>query len=441
MPEIANEGSVYSVSEITRLIKKTLEGRSDFSGVWVRGEIYNFTTHASGHIYFTLKDDNAVISAVFFRSANRGLSFKPRDGMTVLVQGNITVYEKRGSYQLNVTAMQEEGIGELQRRIERLKQKLLAEGLFDPSRRRPLPFLPRRIGIATSPTGAAVRDIIKVALRRYPGIGIVIAPAIVQGDGAVESIVAAIRELNRPEYGIDVIIAGRGGGSFEDLMPFNEEPVVRAFATSRVPIVSAVGHQIDHPLCDDAADMAAPTPSAAAEIAVPLKDELVMEIDYYADRLARSAGSLVEALRKRIDAAVGRRVFREPREITRRKSADLSHIESRVIAGLAARIAHARARLLNIPDMRILARTVIERKKHAFALAVGAIEKLSPLAVLHRGYAIPRDDRGRVIRSINDTAIGSIIALLIRDGTLDCAVNAIIPGGIGGTNGKEKAGG
>ena len=238
---------VYTVAELTRSIKRTLEGRAEFNNLWVKGEIFNLTVHSSGHIYFSLRDNDAVISAVFFRHANRNLTFKLKEGMNILALGSITVYEKRGSYQINVSMVKQEGLGELQKRIEMLKQKLAAEGVFSPERKRPIPFLPRRLGIATSPTGAAVQDIIKVALRRYPTIEIIIAPAVVQGVDAPVSIARAIEELNRPEYRIDCIIAGRGGGSFEDLMPFNEELVVRAFYNSRVPIISAVGHQIDHP--------------------------------------------------------------------------------------------------------------------------------------------------------------------------------------------------
>ncbi len=204
--------------------------------------------------------------------------------MSIFAFGGVTVFEKRGSCQFNVAAVRLEGEGELQKRIEQLKKKLTAEGIFDQARKRPLPFLPKRIGIVTSPTGAALRDIIKVALRRFPNIEIVLAPAKVQGDDAAQTIVRGIEELNRPEHRIDVIIAGRGGGSFEDLMPFNEESVVRAFCKSPVPIVSAVGHQIDHPLCDDAADVAAPTPSAAAEIVVPVKQDLFNEINYHIQR-------------------------------------------------------------------------------------------------------------------------------------------------------------
>ena len=431
----SSQQKVYTVSEITRSIKRTLEGRAEFNNLWVRGEIFNLTLHSSGHIYFSLRDDDAVISAVFFRHANRNLDFKLKEGMSVLALGSITVYEKRGSYQINVSMLRQEGIGDLQRRIELLKQKLMKEGIFDPARKRPIPFLPRRLGVATSPTGAAVRDIIKVALRRYPNIAIVIAPAIVQGGEAPVSIARAIEELNRPEYRIDCIIAGRGGGSFEDLMPFNEEIVVRAFYNSRVPIISAVGHQVDHPLCDDAADLAAPTPSAAAELAVPVKDDLAGEVDYFMIRANNAAASLIRELSARIEGVLDRRIFRDPFEIVNRKEQLLADTVSLMLSGVKERVSNSRSRFLLIPDIRMIIRNLLNNKKHLFVMALKAMEQLSPMAVLKRGYAIPLDETDAVVRSVGDTGVGRLIRLLIQDGSLRCSVNSIHPGG---NRGKKK---
>ena len=228
--------TVYTISELTRIIKQTLADNPDLNSVWIKGEISNLTYHSSGHIYFSLKDNDAVVSAAFFKYVNKNLSFKLEEGMNVLAFGSVNIFDKRGTYQFIIAEVRLEGIGELLKRIEQLKKRLLEEGIFDASHKKKIPFLPRRIGIVTSPTGAAVRDIIKVAMRRFPNIEIVIAPAKVQGDLAAESVVRGIEELNNPEHRIDVIIAGRGGGSFEDLMAFNEEIVVRAFYNSRVPI-------------------------------------------------------------------------------------------------------------------------------------------------------------------------------------------------------------
>jgi exodeoxyribonuclease VII large subunit len=431
----SSQQKVYSVSEITRSIKRTLEGRSEFNNLWVRGEIFNLTMHSSGHIYFSLRDDDAVISAVFFRHANRSLDFKLKEGMNVLALGSITVYEKRGGYQINVSLLRQEGIGDLQRRIELLKQKLMKEGMFDPGRKRPIPFFPQRLGVATSPTGAAVRDIIKVALRRYPNIEIVIAPAIVQGDEAPVSIARAIEELNRPEYRIDCIITGRGGGSFEDLMPFNEEIVVRAFYNSRVPIISAVGHQVDHPLCDDAADLAAPTPSAAAELAVPVKKDLAGEVDYLMIRTNNAVSSLIRGLSVRIEGVLGRRIFRDPFEIVNRKEQMLADTVNQMLSGVKGRVSYNKNRFLLIPDIRMIIRNLINIKKHSFVMVLKAMEQLSPMAVLQRGYAVPLDEIDAVIRSVGDTEVGRLIRLLIQDGTLRCIVNSIHPGG---DRGKKK---
>lgn len=428
---------VYTVAELTRSIKRTLEGRADFNNLWVKGEIFNLTVHSSGHIYFNLRDNDAVISAVFFRHANRNLDFRLKEGMNVLALGSITVYEKRGSYQINVSMVKQEGLGDLQKRIEMLKQKLAAEGVFSPERKRTIPFLPGRLGIATSPTGAAVQDIIKVALRRYPTIGIVIAPAVVQGVEAPVSIARAIEELNRPEYGIDCIIAGRGGGSFEDLMPFNEEIVVRAFYNSRVPIISAVGHQIDHPLCDDAADMFAPTPSAAAELAVPLKEDLNGEIEYLMIRITNAVGSLLRDLNTRVEGIRSRRIFRDPFEIVNRKEQMLTDMLNQMLSSLKDKVSSGKSRLLSIPDIRMIIKNLINTKKHSYIMALKAMEQLSPMAVLQRGYAIAQDDEGSLIRSVADTEVDSLIRLLLSDGSLQCSVNSIQHGG---SNGKEKNG-
>ncbi len=437
MNDTLSPQKVYTVSDLTRTIKRTLEGKPELSALWVKGEIFNLTMHSSGHIYFSLRDDDAVISAVFFRYANKNLDFKLKEGMNVLALGSITVYERRGSYQINVSMLRPEGVGDLQKRIELLKQKLLKEGVFDPARRRPLPFFPRRLGIATSPTGAAVRDIIKVALRRYPNIEIVIAPAIVQGLDAPVSIVRAIEELNRPEYGIDCIIAGRGGGSFEDLMPFNEEIVVRAFYNSRVPIISAVGHQVDHPLCDDAADLAAPTPSAAAELAVPLKKDLEGEIEYLHIRATNGMASLLREITMRIDAVRARRVFSDPFEIVNMREQMLADMNHQMLSSLKELVARNTNRLLSIPDIRMIIRNALAHKKNSYLMALKALEQLSPLGVLRRGYAIAMGADEAIIRSVADTGTGDLIRVLLPDGSLACSVNSIHPGG---DHGKEKNG-
>ena len=426
---------IYSVTQITREIKSTLENNDMFSNIWIRGEIYNLTYHSSGHIYFTLKDDKALIAATFFRNANRGLAFKLEEGMDILARGNISVYEKRGSYQLNVSQVRLEGIGELQKKIEQLKKKLLEEGIFDHERKRPLPFLPRRLGIVTSPTGAAIRDIIKVALRRYPSIEILLAPSKVQGDDAAATISRGIDELNKTEYGIDLIIAGRGGGSFEDLMPFNEEIVVRAFANSRVPIISAVGHQIDHPLSDDAADLAAPTPSAAAEMAVPLKRELEDEIQYLFTRSWSALNALLTNSATRLRGVTERRIFKEPAELVHRFDLLLSDIERDIADSMKDKLRAFRDRLLSIPDLGLHMGHCLKQKTNRYNMAIHSLEQLSPLAVMKRGYSITLDSNDRLIKSITQISPGDMLRLLLHDGTVSCTVTSKQRGT---HSGKEK---
>lgn len=422
------EEKVYTVTEITRALKKRLEEDPQFSSIWIKGELSNVTYHSSGHIYLTLKDEGAIIQCAFFRYANRHLSFRLEEGMSVLALGSLSVFEKRGSYQLIIQQLRLEGVGELLKRIEQLKKKLLAEGIFDPVRKRPLPFLPRRIGVATSPTGAALRDIIKVAMRRYPNIEILLAPARVQGRDAEASIVRAIEELNRPQWEVDVIICGRGGGSFEDLMPFNEEAVVRAFYNSRVPIISAVGHQIDHPLCDEAADYAAPTPSAAAEHAVPVKKELDDEIEYLFMRAGNALASLMRHRKILIEGLLGRRCFRNPREIVEMRELALGDLENAILTSMREALFAARTRLLMMPDINRSVRALVRERMHLFKRARSALENLSPFGILKRGYAIALDAKGRSMASVSRTKKGDSMQVMLHDGSIDCSVESVKKG-------------
>lgn len=423
--EINSDLQFYTVTEINRLIKFELEENPRFNNIWIRGEIYNLTYHSSGHIYFTLKDDGAVISAVFFRYANKNLKFKLEEGMSVLVYGGLTVFEKRGSYQFNVLSARPEGAGELQKRIEQLKKRLSEEGIFNPARKRQLPFLPKRLGIATSPTGAAVRDIIKVALRRFPNIEIIIAPAKVQGDDAPLSIAGAITELNRPELNIDVIIAGRGGGSFEDLFAFNEEIVVRAFYNSRVPIISAVGHQIDHPLCDDAADIAASTPSAAAEIAVPQKKDLSDEITYLHNRITSALLNSYSRDKTRLKNIVSKKVFRDPYEIVNFRGMLLNDMENRVIFSMRHIVSGKKEEFLSLPDILQLEKNLVSKLRHRFEMQVQAIHNLSPLAVMSRGYSIATDMNDKLIKSVENITEGDTLQIRMKDGRINAEVKSV----------------
>ncbi|MCL2156051.1 MAG: exodeoxyribonuclease VII large subunit [Leptospirales bacterium] len=425
MEQMSSE-SFYTVAEINGIIKSLLENNPHLNNIWVKGEVYNLTYHSSGHIYFTLKDDSSTISAVFFRYANKNLKFKLEEGMKILAYCGISLFEKRGSYQLNVIQVRPEGIGELQKRIEQLRKKLSEEGLFDESRKASLPFLPKRIGIVTSPTGAAVRDIIKVVLRRYPNIEIVIAPAKVQGDDAPASIVAAIEELNNPKWMIDVIIAGRGGGSFEDLIAFNEEIVVRAFADSRVPVISAVGHQIDHPLCDDAADASAPTPSVAAEMAVPVKSDIVNEIEYFKIRMSNYITRIFSQNKMSLQNIASKRVFKNPFEILNIRQMTLSDIENRMTYSMKNRVSAMKERFLKITDISQLQKNILTQKRHDFELIVQKINTLSPLNIMSKGYSIVFDSNRSVIGSIKKLKQGDKVSIKFIDGTSHAVIDSVI---------------
>jgi exodeoxyribonuclease VII large subunit len=424
-----------TVTELSLMIKRKIEGSPDLTSIWVKGELSNVTYHSSGHIYFTLKDQNSIIQAAFFKNANRAVKFKLEEGLAVIVLGSVTIYEKRGNYQMIIADVMLEGVGELQKRIEQLKKTLTAEGIFEPSRKRKLPFLPKRVGVVTSPTGAAYRDILKVALRRYPTMEIILAPAKVQGDDAAMTIVRGIEELNNPKWNIDVIIVGRGGGSFEDLMPFNEEIVVRAFATSRIPIVSAVGHQIDHPLSDDAADVYAPTPSAAAELVVPVKADLVSEIDYYLARGDQALSKKLQHDRLKVESILSRRVFAEPNHIVYMKEIELSEFQNRMTFALKDSISIARDSLSRIPDIKRVFAQYFSLRKSSFAMLASTLQNLSPLAVMSRGFSVALDSQKKVVKSVTQVNTGDDLSVYISDGLIDCSVRKIQKGV---SLGKEK---
>ncbi len=419
-----SDNNYYTVSALTKEIKRSLETAPEFSSIWVRGEITNLTYHSSGHIYFTLKDDNAVIQATFFKFANRFLKTRLKDGMSVFAFGSLSLFEKRGTYNINIQSLQPEGIGDIQKKIDELRKKLFQEGIFDQGRKRDLPFLPRTVGVVTSPTGAAVQDIIKVALKRFPDAHILIAPAKVQGDDAPSAIIRAIEVLNRPEYGVDLIIAGRGGGSFEDLLAFNDEGVVRAYAESGVPIISAVGHQIDHPLTDDAADAFAPTPSAAAELAFPIKRDLFDDINMMSARIDISLNNLISRLENRLNSVLARRIFKFPADILSPASRRLTDAETTIYSVMKDIIIQNRNRLLAVPDLTKSVRTVLENCTYRYNLTLQSLEKLSPLSTMKRGYAIVSRE-GSILKSVNNARPGDSVDVKLSDGVLGCTVNRI----------------
>ena len=394
-----NSGTVtYTVTEITRRIKQLLEG--GFASIVVQGEISNFKRHTSGHLYFTLKDEGAQIAGVMWRSRAAGLSLMPEDGMKVVVTGRLTVYEVRGNYQIDATSIRPLGIGELQIAFEKLKQKLSEEGLFDEEKKVPLPEFPERIGIVTSPTGAAIRDMLNVLRRRFPGLMVVLNPARVQGAGAAEDIARAIDEFNA-YAGVDVLIVGRGGGSLEDLWAFNEEAVARAIARSRIPVVSAVGHEIDFTIADFVADLRAPTPSAAAELVVRDRRALldIVRNSWYTieqnilDMLTHSKENIAHILRSH--------AFNKPLDLLRQYSQRLDEVQK----GIETSTAHAIA--ITAANLRGLERRVAA---------------LNPQLALKRGYAIVYKN-GRVVGSKHLLQSNDLIDITFQDGPVRSTVN------------------
>jgi exodeoxyribonuclease VII large subunit len=392
-----------TVSELTAQIKDLVEG--GFPSVWVAGEISNYSRPQSGHSYFTLKDDQAQIRAVVWRGTAVKLKFELADGLDVICHGHVDVYAPRGSYQLVVDQVQPKGVGALELALRKLREKLAAEGLFDPARKRKLPAFPRRVAFVTSPTGAAVRDFLEVLRRRWRGVDVLIIPARVQGEGAAKEIVAGIRLAHRLSPPPDVLVVGRGGGNLEDLWAFNEEPVVRAIAASRIPTVSAVGHEIDVTLSDLAADVRALTPSEAAERVVPSVDELTVRLRGLGDRLRMSVARRLAIWRARLEALAGQRIFRRPFELV--------HDRSRCADELALRA------------NSLMWRTFADRESSVATLA-GKLQSLSPLAVLGRGYNITQDAAsGAVIRSVRELRVGQAIVTRFADGAATSEVQSI----------------
>jgi exodeoxyribonuclease VII large subunit len=437
---------VFTVSELTRAVKETLEGR--FGGLWVEGEISNLRSHTSGHVYFTLKDEEAQIRAVLFRSRVRRVRFEPVDGLHVLAFGRLDVYAVRGEYQLVCEVLEPKGVGALQLAFEQLKARLLAEGLFDAARKRPLPTLPRRVGLVTSPTGAAVRDFLRVVTRRFAGLQVLVCPVRVQGETAAGEIAEALRTLNRLGD-LDVIVLARGGGSLEDLWAFNEEAVARAIAASKIPVISAVGHETDVTIADFVADLRAPTPSAAAELVVREKTELARQVATLGTRLARTMRQRTGRLADRLADIRRRRVLTDPGRPLRDWARRVDDLGTRLGRAMARHDARARERLdraaralrpallaAPVRNQRRLAgqlegrlrRGVGEataRRRRAVEALAARLDGLSPLACLARGYAIAALPSGEVLTRGDRVRIGERVIVRLHEGSLGCRVEDV----------------
>ncbi len=440
----APQRRVFSVSEVNRVSRMLLE--DSLTDVWIEGEVSNLRVPSSGHLYFSLKDPQAELSAVMFRSQAALLRFAPENGLQVLVNGRVSLYEARGIYQVNVQWMEPRGRGALHLAFEQLKRRLAAEGLFDAARKRPVPALPRRIGVVTSPSGAALRDILRVLERRHAGLSVLIAPARVQGEGAAEEIAAAIERLNGVAD-LDVLIVGRGGGSIEDLWPFNEELLARAIAASRLPVISAVGHEIDFTIADFVADLRAPTPSAAAEMVVASREDMLQRTRSLERRLLQAARLRMAGahgayerlraacdprpLRGRVEAAIQRlddqrqRLLRAAALGVERARTRLRAAAARLQPGLRRERLSAQAGALAELGRRLTGavRRICERLGTRHAEAQRALQSLSPLGVLERGYALCVDTRtGALVRAWEQVARGDSVSVRLGRGGLECEV-------------------
>jgi exodeoxyribonuclease VII large subunit len=390
---------IYSVQEVTSYIRHRLDEDSVLSDVYVKGELSNLSQPTSGHLYFTLKDKFSELRCVMFREKNLGLKFTPEDGMSVILRGHISVYERRGSYQLYVDELEAEGIGALYLAFEQLKKKLKGEGLFDSKYKKPIPSFPRKIGIITSPTGAAIRDMLNITKRRFPHVHILLAPVAVQGEEAPGQIVNAIRLMNRVNeewIKIDVLVLGRGGGSIEELWAFNEEAVAREIFASKIPVISAVGHETDFTIADFVADRRAATPSEAAELAVPDKREIERNLSSLALRMQQNIYNTIEYHRKRLESIEKNILFRKPTERINQYRQTVDELKRTIFA--------ASAHLVTLHRKSLQALT-------------GKLDALNPLSILDRGYSIcSRLPDGKIVRSIEDVSVGDALKILFTDG-------------------------
>lgn len=405
---------MFTVSQVNEYVKMLIDSAPGLSSIFVRGEISNFKNHyATGHFYFTLKDESGAIKAVMFRSSAQKLAFVPQDGMKVIVHGRISVFPRDGVYQIYVDDIQPDGVGALYFAFEQLKNKLAEEGLFDDERKLPIPRFPEKIGIVTSPTGAAIRDMINIITRRYPSVELVIYPAQVQGPSAPPQLCAGIKYFNNT-MSVDTIIIGRGGGSLEDLWAFNNENLARAVAGSKIPVISAVGHEVDFTICDFAASLRAPTPSAAAELAVPDRSELISRLGTISSRLSSALSRSVASKCERLASLASSRMLVSPEVFVDERKM--------FVAGLYDRLERGTERS-------------VDNAKGSLAAVAGKLGALNPFAVLTRGYAAVFAG-GAAVRSVNDVGIGDKINIKLYDGEISAGVEAIRKGG--NKNGKKE---
>ncbi|MFQ5927496.1 MAG: exodeoxyribonuclease VII large subunit [Terriglobia bacterium] len=441
---LAPERKIYTVSELTGQVKGVLE--RTFRDLWVQGEVSNFRVSPYGHYYFTLRDQAAQIRCFCHKKEMKFYKFRPEDGLQITVRGLLSVYEPRGDYQLVVSYLEPAGYGALQVAFEQLKERLRREGLFAAARKRPLPLLPGRIGLVTSPRGAAIADMIRILRRRFEGLHLLLYPVRVQGEGAGGEIVEAVRYFNRAKPKPDVVIVARGGGSLEDLWAFNEEAVARALAASKIPVISAVGHETDFTIADFVADVRAATPSAAAELVVARKDEFISSITALEDKLARDVRYRILRAQQRLTALLAHRGFRRLQAFLHEQGQRADELHTRLVAALREAVAEARGALavqvsrLGAFDLRGLVRVrelrlgeqqrrLLERIRASLRVAAHRLEvftrqlgQLSPLAILERGYAIVFDAEGKIVKSAAAVKVGEAVDVRLHRGRLRAQV-------------------
>lgn len=441
-----NEERIFSIKELNRYIKMRLESDQLLQDVWIRGEISNFTHHSSGHMYFTLKDTDSRIKSIMFASQNQRLAFLPREGTMVLARGNISVYERDGQYQFYVTQMQPDGVGSLYLAYEQLKKKLEAEGLFARETKQELPRFPKSIGVVTSPTGAAVRDIVTTLQRRYPTVPILLFPVVVQGAQAAVSIARAIEVMNQLQE-VDVLIVGRGGGSLEELWAFNEEVVARSIFASRIPIISAVGHETDFTIADFVADLRAATPTAAAELAVPHHIELKQQIYYVSQRLHQGLQHQLEKKKETLQRLQRSSYFLHPRKHLLQPAERLDRLSEQLKYKMKNRLSRNAEKLSKLerslagfnPKQQVMfagsrirsthrqlqqsMQTIYKDNAHKLNAQLRQLDALSPLKVMQRGYSLVYEEKNsKLIKSISQVQPGDLVKVRLTDGQLDCQV-------------------
>ena len=397
------EKNILTVTETNELIRDLIENSKNLNSIFIKGEISNFTNHRSGHFYFTVKDDGSVLRAVMFKGSASKLKFLPENGMKVILHGRISLYVKDGQYQVYCDDIEPDGVGSLYIAFEQLKSRLEAEGLFEARHKKPLPKVPLRIGIITSPTGAAIRDMINVITRRFQMAKIILFPSLVQGENAPQQLISGIKFFNSKKSA-DVIIIGRGGGSIEELWAFNDENLARTVFASEIPVISAVGHETDFTVCDFAADLRAPTPSAAAELAVPDTSDLKKQLLNVEKKIETQLLNRINYYREKISNYESKNIFKNPQNVIDDKRMNLLYTEKNLLT-----------------QMKI----IMENKKSLFALQSSKLEMLNPLSIITRGYSVAYNKKGGIVKSVKDIAAGDSISVKLQDGEAEASITKV----------------